>query len=103
VDEICRDLGVPFNRAKTFMPTQVLEILGLVIDTRDMSVSVTADKLAGILEELREVQGAGNVHRKQLRSLVGQAKWIAMVVPGGRAFLQHLIHLDAELRKRKRM
>jgi hypothetical protein len=50
--KVCVDLGVPVSKATTFLPSQVVEILGFIIDTVNMSNSVDSERIQDILDEM---------------------------------------------------
>jgi len=91
--QVCRDLGVPVSKAKTFLPSRVMEILGLIINTNTMTLSVSQDRLLDILDELEEFSIAKSVRRSDLESLAGKMVFACSVLPGGRTFMRELLDL----------
>jgi hypothetical protein len=71
--KVCEDLGVPVSKAKTFLPAQVVEILGFIIDTVHMSISVDPLRIQEILDELSHVEGRKAVKRRSSSDL--RARW----------------------------
>ncbi|CAC5378010.1 unnamed protein product [Mytilus coruscus] len=43
---ICKDMGIPISKEKTFQPSRVMSFVGYEIDTRLMEVRLPIDKLA---------------------------------------------------------
>lgn len=98
---VCADLGVPVSQAKTFLPTQVLEILGFIIDTRDMTISVSRDRIQDVLDEMSYLQGRKSVQKRDLERLAGKMTFICSVVPGGRTFMRELLDTMHALRSKR--
>ena len=96
--KVCADLGVPVSKAKTFLPAQVVEILGFIIDTVHMSISVDPLRIQEILDELSHVEGRKTVKRKELERLAGKMVFVCSVVPGGRTFMREILDTLNRLR-----
>ena len=96
--QVCADLGVPVSKAKTFLPAQVVEVLGFIIDTVSMTVSVDSERLDDILLELQRVEDRRTVHGKDLESLAGKMVHVCSVVAGGRTFMREVLDMVARLR-----
>jgi hypothetical protein len=96
--KVCEDLGVPVSKAKTFLPAQVVEILGFIIDTVHMSISVDPLRIQEILDELSHVEGRKAVKRKELERLAGKMVFVCAVVPGGRTFMREILDTLNRLR-----
>ena len=96
--KVCEDLGVPVSKAKTFLPAQVVEILGFIIDTVHMSISVDPLRIQEILDELSHVEGRKAVKRKELERLAGKMVFVCSVVPGGRTFMREILDTLNRLR-----
>ena len=88
---VCADLGVPVSQSKTFLPTRVLEILGFIINTEDMTISVSSERIQDILDEMAYVSGQRSVRKKDLERLAGKMTFICSVVAGGRTFMRELL------------
>lgn len=94
---VCSDLGVPVSAAKTFLPARVMEILGFVINTDQMTISVSPTRLADIVSEMN-VLALGehrSIRRDDLESLVGKLSFVCPVIPGGRTFMRETLDLLA--------
>lgn len=97
----CADLGVPVSQAKTFLPTRVLEVLGIVINTEDMTLTVTPERIQDILDEMDHVAGRKSVQKRDLERLAGKMTFVCSVVPGGRTFMRELLDTLNALREKK--
>lgn len=89
--QVCADLGVPVSKAKTFLPAQVVEILGFIINTLDMTISVDSERIQAILDEIAFVEGRRAVRRQDLERLAGKMTFVCSVVPGGRTFMRNIL------------
>ena len=89
--QVCADLGVPVSKAKTFLPAQVVEILGFIINTLDMTISVDSERIQAILDEIAFVEGRQAVRRQDLERLAGKMTFVCSVVPGGRTFMRNIL------------
>ena len=83
VREVAQEVGLPLAEDKFFGPSQVLEFLGLTIDSIRMVVAIPQDKAASILQEIQEVMGLKKCRVKVLQSLAGRLNFITKVVPHG--------------------
>lgn len=97
--DVCRDLGVPVAKAKTFLPARVMEILGYIIDTGTMTISVKPGRIADILEEMSLIIGRGAVQKRTLERLAGKMVFCCSVVPGGRTFMRGILDLLKHARR----
>ena len=90
---LCEDIGVPLAMDKTFGPDQILEFLGILLDTIRMLASLPLDKVKKCKQEILQLLPAKikKVRVKQIQSVVGLLNFACRVVRPGRAFLRRLI------------
>ena len=93
--EVFTELGVQWAPHKTDGPTQVLEFLGVQIDTREghMCFRLPASKLLSTLAKIKafsEREERGWCPAADLASLVGSLSWCTAVVQGGRVFMRNM-------------
>jgi hypothetical protein len=74
--KVCADLGVPVSKAKTFLPSQVVEILGFIIDTVNMSIRVDPERIQDILDEMTRIEGRKAVRKSDLECLAGKMVFV---------------------------
>ena len=98
--QVCADLGVPVSLAKTFLPAQVVEILGFIIDTVNMVISVDRERIQDILEEMDHLAGRKAVKKRELERLAGKMVFVCSVVPGGRTFMREILDTMNRLRSK---
>ena len=96
--KVCADLGVPVSKAKTFLPSQIVEILGFIIDTVNMSISVDPERIQDILDEMTRIEGRKAVRKSDLERLAGKMVFVCSVVPGGRTFMREILNTMNSLR-----
>jgi hypothetical protein len=102
--QVCHDLQVPISAAKTFLPSRIMEILGFVINTDDMTVSVTRERLSDIVSELDAVSlgERRSIRRDDLESIIGKLSFVCPVIPGGRTFMREALDLLAATDRRSK-
>ena len=95
VREVAERLGIPLVEEKCEGPCTALTFLGIHIDTVQMTLSLPAEKLVRIQEELERWSGKKFrwCRRQELESLIGLLHHTARVMRPGRSFLHHLISL----------
>jgi hypothetical protein len=91
---------VPVSKAKTFLPAQVVEILGFIIDTVHMTISVDRERIQDILHEMKHIEGRKAVQKNQLERLAGKLVFVCSVVPGGRTFMREILDTLNRLSKK---
>ena len=58
VKQVAQEVGLPLAEDKFFGPVQVLDFLGLTIDSIRMAVAIPGDKATSILEDIQVVMGS---------------------------------------------
>ena len=58
VKQVAQEMGLPLAEDKFFGPAQVLEFLGLTIDSIRMAVAIPQDKATSILKDIQVVMGS---------------------------------------------
>ena len=87
---VCDQIGMPVSPDKSEGPTQVIEFLGLMIDTIEMVVRILRDKMQDITLILINIIRKCKVTVAELESLAGKLNFIAKVVPTGRSFTKRV-------------
>ena len=86
-------LRVPTVASKTIGPSQVLEFMGIVLDSSRMEARLPDDKLARIQKLLDSFTNRRSTHLVDLQSLIGTLQLACKVVVPCRTFLQRIINL----------
>ena len=77
VRDTLQRLGLEEARHKASPPSQIMVWLGLLFNTKDMTLSIPPDKLADIHTTLLEWSTRKVAHRQQLQSLLGSLFHVA--------------------------
>ena len=96
---IFKTIGIPIAGGKTQGPSQVLEFMGIVLDTIKMQARLPPDKIEKILASFGDFEKKKSCTLKQLQSLIGTLNFACKVVPPGRPFLQCMIALTRNASK----
>ncbi|XP_052062798.1 uncharacterized protein LOC127702580 isoform X1 [Mytilus californianus] len=96
---ICKDMGIPISKEKTFQPSKVMSFVGYEIDTRLMEVRLPIDKLDKCHNLLTVVLQKEKITLRELQSIIGTLNFACAVVIPGRAFLRRLIDLTIGVKK----
>ena len=86
-------LKAPVVASKTIGPSQVVEFMGIVLDSVRMEARLPQDKLTRINELLTSFKKRRSVRLVELQSLIGTLQFACKVVVPGRTFLQRAINL----------
>ncbi|XP_068721245.1 uncharacterized protein [Montipora capricornis] len=83
----------PVVASKTLGPSQVLEFMGIELDSTRMEARLPADKLQRTRELLHSFTTRRSVRLVELQSLIGTLQFACKAVVPGRTFLQRMINL----------
>ena len=98
----CERLGVPIVPEKCTDPSPTLVFLGFELDTIQMVVRLSEEKLQRIRSAVREWAGKKACKKKELESLLGHLQHAATVVRPGHAFVRRVIELLSTAKARDR-
>ena len=96
---IFNKLSVPLSVHKTCGPVQVLEYLGIILDTVKMEARLPSDKMERISVMLSDFLGKSKCRQKSLLSLIGHLNFACKVIPAGRSFMSRLIKAAYTVKK----
>ena len=85
------ELGVEESVCKACPPATSQTVLGTLINTLDMTISVTPDRLVSTKELLHTWQGRSRCTKTELRSLLGKLCCIIRCVRQSRVFMNRLL------------
>ena len=91
--EIVQDLGLTISQKKLVPPSTKATCLGVVIDTKEGTVSIPPEKIAHINESILLWQAKTTCTRKQLQSLLGHLLYIHKCVKPSRFFVNRMLQL----------
>ena len=86
-------LQVPTVASKTLGPSQVLEFMGIVLDSNRMEARLPDDKLTRIRQLLDSFANRRSSRLVEFQSLIGTLQFACKVVVPGRTFLKRMINL----------
>ena len=87
------ELNVSLAPNKTFRPTQVLEFMGITLDSVRMEARLPLDKLCNARSLLASWASKQTCHLRDLQSLIGTLQFACQVISPGRPFMQRIINL----------
>ena len=91
--DLCTDIGIPIKHEKTQLPTTIITIYGIEIDSDAMIARLPQDKLNKIYALLTQFKSKRSVTLRNLQSLIGLLNFACSVIIPGRAFLRRLQNL----------
>ena len=87
---VCDQIGMPVSPDKSEGPTQIIEFLGLTIDSIQMVVRILKEKMQDITLILITIIWKRKVTAAELESLAGKLNFITKAVPAGRSFTKRV-------------
>ena len=96
---MCRDLGIPMSKEKTFMPATTMTFLGIELDSITFEARLPLEKLDKCKNLINEALCKKKLTLKELQQLTGLLNFACQVIVPGRAFLRRLINLSIGLTK----
>ncbi len=97
-NETARLAGFTLQDSKCTGATQVIEFLGIQIDTVKGTLSITQERMDEIVELLQSWQQKKICTKRELLSLIGKLSFVSRVVRAGRTFLRRLIVLSKSVK-----
>ena len=91
MQEACEKTGFEVNPEKVSKPSTELEYLGIVIDSQNMILKISDDRLQETLDELDKWNTRKSCTKRELLSLIGKLSFICRVVKSGRTFIRRMI------------
>ena len=88
--EVCVEIGILVSPEKAVGPVQVIQFLGMTIDTILMVVIVLEDKRADILKILTKMIRKRKATSLEIQALAGKLNFLCKVVPAGKPFIQRV-------------
>lgn len=93
-------IRAPVVASKTLGPSQVLEFMGIELDSTRMEARLPEDKLLRTRALLNSFTGRRSVRLIELQSLIGTLQFACKAVVPGRTFLQRMIDLTRGVHNR---
>ena len=86
-----RDLGVKESKEKRVPPTQVLNCVGILVNSKEKTMGIVTERKQELLEELKLWSKKKWCTLKELQSLIGKHQFVCAVVRPGRIFLGRML------------
>ena len=94
-----KNLNIPISAAKTEGLSQIIQFMGIILDSGKMEARLPEDKVERIRSALSTFQSQRSTTLQELQSLIGTLNFACKVIPPGRPFLQRIIHLTRKVKK----
>ena len=94
--QVCNEIGMPISLDKLVGPVQVIEFLGLTIDSVLMVVRVPGNKLQDISTMIKKQKTTGY----ELESLAGKLNFISRIILAERSFIQRIYQVQIGTKKK---
>ena len=92
-------LRLPLSAKKTAGPSNVLEYLGVNLDSLRMEARLSLDKVKRITNIIKSFQSRTSCTKQELLSLLGHLNFACRVIYPGRAFVSYLIGLSCMVKE----
>ena len=92
-------INIPIAKGKTQGPSQVIEFMGILLDTIKMQARLPQDNVNRLQTTLEQFQHRRSCTLKELQSLIGTLNFACGVVPLGRSSLHRMIDLIRNVQK----
>ena len=88
--KVCDEIGMPISPDKSVGPVQIIQFLGLTIDTVGMVIKIPEDKKKDILQAIQKMIKKKKASSLQLQSIAGKLNFLCKAVPAGRPFIANV-------------
>ncbi len=93
VQRIFAELGIPIAQEKSLGPTQLIEFLGINLDSVKFQASLPKEKIDRIILVASSFTEGLNCSKRDLLSLLGHFNFAMRIIPQGRPFISHMLAL----------
>ena len=87
-------LNVLLAKYKCIGPSDCLEYLGIILDSKNMVAKLPADKVQRIIEFMETLLDRNKCSKRELLQLLGHLNFASRVILPGRSFVSYLIKLS---------
>ena len=94
-----KTLNIPISASKTKGPSQIIQFMGIILDSGKMEVRVPMDKVEWIKGALSNFQSRRSTTLQEFQSLIGTLNFACKVIAPWHPFLQRIIHLTRGVKK----
>lgn len=100
---ILRQFGLALSSEKTEGPARRMEFLGIIIDSEDRTLSISAKRKKELIDILSAFSKKTDSTRRSIESLLGKLSFAASVLPGARPFTRRIIDLISGSRRNSKI
>ena len=97
--ELFKDLGLAESTSKAHEPSTSMPYLGVNFDTVRMKMSIPAEKLTEVRDEISSWSRKTKATKKGLQQLLGKLFWVSRCVKFSRIFMARLLNQLADMHK----
>ena len=97
LSDLLLDLGLSESSSKAHAPSTSMPYLGVNFDTIKMIMSIPADKVTEVREDLNTWERKTKVTKKGLQQLLGKLFWVSRCVKYSRGFMSRLLNQLASM------
>ena len=87
-----KTLNIPISTSKTEGHSQIIQFMGIILDSGKMEAMVPEDKVERIKSALSNFQPWQSTTLQELQSLIGNLNFACKIIALGRPLLQRIIH-----------
>lgn len=98
---LIRKLGFYISYKKVVGPTQRITFLGITIDTKNNTLTLSDDKIKHLKQQLIDFQSKKRASKQQLQSLAGSLNYACQAIRGGRFFLRRILDTIKPLKQQR--
>ena len=92
-------LGIPLSLKKTAGPCNIIEYLGIYLDSDKMEARLPKEKIVRIQQIIESFRTRSSCTKRELLSLLGHLNFACRVIIPGRSFVSYLIALSTTVKK----
>ena len=85
------DLGLPLNPDKVKSPNKVMDIMGIIVNVTNETLSIPAEKLRDITDICNSFHEKHTCTKKELQSLLGKLLCVSKIIKPARGFLNRML------------
>ena len=90
---LAHELSIPIKQEKTCLPSTVITVHGIELDTVHWQARLPADKLQKLKDAIADMRKRRSVTLLRLHRAIGLLSWASRVISPGRCFIRRLINL----------
>jgi hypothetical protein len=96
---VLHEAGLEEGPEKACSPADVMDFLGIQIDSKNMEARVPYRKLQEVLQELEVWSRRKSASKRQVQSLIGKLQFVARCIQPGRIFISRMLVVLKGLKK----